>query len=74
MDADEPDELDRQLARERQALDEAHAALMGTIRKALDAGRGPSRIARHAGWTREYISKIRDGEAGGPLRRRAARG
>jgi DNA-binding phage protein len=70
MDADEPDDLDRQLEQDRRALDDAHARLMSTIRTALDQGRGPSRVARHAGWTREYISKIRDGDAGGPLRRR----
>ena len=32
------------------------------IREALAAGRGPSRIARHAGWTKEYIAKIGDGK------------
>lgn len=70
MDADEPDDLDREIEANRRALDEAHARLMASIRTALERDRGPSRIARHAGWTREYISKIRDGDAGGPLRKR----
>lgn len=57
----EPDELDLKIERARKRLDTAHADLMAAIREALDDGRGPSRIARHAGWTKEYIAKIRDG-------------
>lgn len=70
MDTDEPDERDLRLERLRAELDKAHASLMDAIRQDLADGYKPSRIARHAGWTREYIGKIRDGKAGGPLRRR----
>lgn len=62
VERDEPDEFDRKLEQARQRLDTAHADLMKLIREALSAGRGPSRIARHAGWTKEYIAKIRDGK------------
>lgn len=58
----EPDELDLKIERARKRLDAAHADLMSAIREALGASRGPSRIARHAGWTKEYIAKIRDGK------------
>lgn len=58
----EPDRLDLKLEHARQRLDMAHADLMSAIREALADGRGPSRIARHAGWTKEYIAKIRDGK------------
>jgi hypothetical protein len=58
----EPDELDVKIERARKRLDAAHADLMAAIREALGIGRGPSRIARHAGWTKEYIAKIRDGK------------
>ena len=61
-DADEPDDLDLKIERARRRLDGAHSDLMSAIREALSAGRGPSRIARHAGWTKEYIAKIRDGK------------
>ncbi len=64
-EADEPDELDRKLEQARRRLDTAHADLMKLIREALSDGRGPSRIARHAGWTKEYIAKIRDGKTRG---------
>lgn len=72
MDADEPDDRDRRLERLRKQLDDTHAEMMSAIRDDLAAGRRPARIARHTGWTREYIAKIRDGKAGGPLRRRSA--
>jgi hypothetical protein len=72
MDADEPNDRDRRLEQLRADLDKAHAELMGAIREDLAAGVTPSRIGRHAGWTREYIGKIRDGKAGGPLRRRSS--
>lgn len=71
MDADEPNDRDRRLEQLRGDLDKAHAALIAAIREDLAEGKTPSRIARHAGWTREYIGKIRDGKAGGPLRRRS---
>jgi hypothetical protein len=71
MDTDEPSNRDRRLEQLRGDLDKAHAALMDAIREDLAQGATPSRIARHAGWTREYIGKIRDGKAGGPLRRRS---
>lgn len=58
----EPDELDLKIERARRRLDTAHADLIAAIREALGGGRGPSRIARHAGWTKEYIAKIRDGK------------
>ncbi len=61
-DTGEPDELDLRIERARKRLDTAHADLMAAIREALGAGRGPSRIARHAGWTKEYVAKIRDGK------------
>jgi hypothetical protein len=61
-DIGEPDELDLKIERARRRLDTAHADLMEAIREALGTGRGPSRIARHAGWTKEYIAKIRDGK------------
>jgi DNA-binding phage protein len=64
MEPDEPDDLDRRIARARAKYDRSHAELMTLIREALAAERGPSRIARHAGWTREYIAKIRDGKTG----------
>lgn len=69
-EADEPDDRDKRLAELRANLEQAHAALMTAVREDLASGRGPSRIARHSGWTREYIGKIRDGEAGGPYGRR----
>ena len=58
----EPNELDLKIERARKRLDSAHTDLMSAIREALGAGQGPSRIARHAGWTKEYIAKIRDGK------------
>lgn len=46
----------------RAAYDEADARLLAEIRSALAAGLGPSAIARASGYTREYISKVRDGK------------
>lgn len=60
VDKDEPDDRDRRLERLRKRYDRARADLMQAIREDLAAGRGPSRIARHTNWTREYIAKIRD--------------
>lgn len=65
MEPDEPDDLDKRIERARARYDRAHADLMALIREALDAERGPSRIGRHASWSREYIAKIRDGKTGG---------
>jgi hypothetical protein len=39
-----------------------HGDLMAAIGEALDGQPRLSRIARHAGWTTEYIAKIRDGK------------
>jgi DNA-binding phage protein len=61
-EADEPDELDQKIARARKRMDGGRADLLTAIREALEAGRGPSRIARHAGWTREFIAQIRNGK------------
>ena len=44
------------------AYDDARTALFAAIQAALDAGEGPSAIARDSGFTREYIAKIRDGK------------
>jgi hypothetical protein len=70
MEVDEPDDLDREIARLRDQLDATHADLIAAIRRGLDQGRRPARIARHARWSREYIADIRDGKAGRGLRRR----
>lgn len=74
MEVDEPDATDRRLEEARKQLDESHAALMQLIRDALAEGRRPARIARHVGWSREYIADIRDGKAGKGLRRRQPAG
>jgi hypothetical protein len=62
MPRGEPDELDRKISLARGRLDRARADLMSAIREALSVGRGPTRIARHAKWSREYIAQIRDGK------------
>ena len=52
------------LARIRKArsrLDRARADLFSEIRVALGEGTQPSKIARAAEFSREYIAKIRDG-------------
>jgi len=64
VEANEPDELDKRIERARRRYDRTHADLLAVIREALADGRRPSRIARHARWTREYIGKIRDGKTG----------
>lgn len=46
----------------RAAYDQARSELFATIRAALDDGVGPSAIARYSDFTREYISRIRDGK------------
>lgn len=61
MVSGEPDELDLKLERARARMDRGRADLLSAIREALDTGRGVTRIARHAGWSREYIAQLRDG-------------
>ncbi len=56
----EPDALDLAVQRARKRFDTAHRDLMAAIDAELAAGRGPSRIARHAGYSREHIAKMRD--------------
>lgn len=63
-DTTEPDDLDRRIERGRKRMDAGRAELLAAIHDALAAGRGPSRIARYAHWTREYIAQIRDGKVG----------
>lgn len=46
----------------REAYDRARTELFAAIRAALDAGVGVSAIARDADFSREYISRIRDGK------------
>ena len=58
---DEPEQLAR-IARARSRMDRARADLFAEIRTALDAGTRPSRIARAAEFSREYIARIRDGK------------
>jgi len=62
-DAAEPDELDLRMRRSRKRMDTARAELMADVSKAIGEGRGPSRIARYSGYTREYITKLRDRRA-----------
>jgi hypothetical protein len=62
-DEQEPDDLDRRIARARHKMDTGRGELMTAIREALAIGRAPSRIGRHAKWSRDYIVKIRDGKA-----------
>lgn len=59
------------IAKARAEYDRARERLMSQVHKALDEGHelpedrkrelGPSAIGRAAGFTREYISQIRDG-------------
>ena len=59
----EPDELDLMLERARRKFDAGRDELMTAIRRNFEAGRKPTRIARHAKWSERYIAKLRDGEA-----------
>jgi len=61
-DADEPDDLDREIARARRKMDAGRRELMAGIRKAAALGRSSNRIARHSEWSPDYIKKIRDRE------------
>lgn len=58
----EPDEFDVAVQRARRRLDAAYRDLLAAVSSALAAGHGPSRIARYAGYSREHIAKLRDGE------------
>lgn len=62
-DTPEPDELDRRIDRARKKMDDGRAELLAAIRDALAIKRSPSRIGRHARWSRDYVAKIRDGKA-----------
>ena len=62
-DEPEPDDLDRRVDRARKKMDDGRADLLAAIRDALEIKRSPSRIGRHAKWSRDYIAKIRDGKA-----------
>jgi hypothetical protein len=59
----EPDELDLMLERARRKMDAGRDELLAGIRRSFEAGRKPTRIARHARWSERYIAKLRDGEA-----------
>lgn len=52
----------------RDAYDRARADLFAAIVAALDAGVGVSAVARDADFSREYISRIRDGKGPKDLR------
>ena len=68
-----PDERLAQIRRDRAALDRARVRLFRHIGEAFDAAEalpeddkrklGPSAIARASDFTREYITKIRDGRS-----------
>jgi hypothetical protein len=59
-----PDSTCDLIERERKRYDSARKRLFDLIRQALSEGTGPSEIGRRAGFTREYIAKIRDGKTG----------
>jgi len=60
IQAGEPDGNDLAIQRARHRLDTAYRDLMAAIGDGLKAGKGPSRISRYAGYSREHIAKIRD--------------
>lgn len=74
MSADEPDnaareERIRRITAARVVYDDAtavyadaRAALLEQIREALAEGIGPNALARHSGFSREYVARIRDGK------------
>lgn len=45
----------------RTKYNEAHRALYAAVRAALKAGHGPSAVGRAANWSREYVTRVRDG-------------
>lgn len=47
------------------AYEAARTELFSEILAAFDEGMGPSAIARHSGFTREYAARIRDGKVAG---------
>lgn len=65
----------RKIASARARYDKAYAALIGTIREELAAKAVTVKdAADQAQWSREYITQIRDGEAGDtPPKRRSPR-
>ena len=60
------DEHAERIRKARTSYDRARNALFREIKAALDAGVGPSEVARSSGYTREYVARIRDGK--GPKR------
>jgi predicted GIY-YIG superfamily endonuclease len=46
----------------RARYDAARAQLFAAIKAALAGGVGPSEVSRRSGFTREYVTKIRDGK------------
>ncbi|WP_254190488.1 hypothetical protein [Nocardia noduli] len=71
MSEEQPDreERIRRIEQARQHYDVATAAyaearkeLITEIRGGLTEGIGPSALARHSGFTREYVGRIRDGK------------
>lgn len=62
IDRGEPDDLDIAVQRARKRMDAAYRDLLGAIEAEYYAGRGPSRIARYAGYSREHISKLHAGD------------
>lgn len=47
------------------AYESARKALFDEILTGLGEGMGPSAAARHSGFTREYVARIRDGKVKG---------
>ena len=43
------------------AYSQARTALIDEITAGVAEGMGPSALARHSGFTREYVARIRDG-------------
>lgn len=62
IDRGEPDELDLAVQRARRRMDAAYRDLLAAIEAEYEAKRGPSRIARYAGYSREHVSKLHSGE------------
>jgi DNA-binding phage protein len=62
IDRGEPDELDLAVQRARRRMDTAYRDLLAAIEAEYEAKRGPSRIARYAGYSREHVSKLHAAE------------
>ena len=58
IDRGEPDELDLAVQRARRRMDAAYRDLLAAIEAEYAAKRGPSRIARYAGYSREHVAKL----------------